>query len=243
MSMLFAASFPERTVALLLCGAEVKEDLTDDWPWGESTREEFEESMATLSERWGRRPASLKVFVPSRGDDPALLDWYLRLKLQSASPAAAEAFMRMAHDIDVRDIAPAIRVPTLILHSTGDRICHVENARFLARTFPDARYIELPGADHVMFAELADTALVAARSTPRATGSSPRSTGRRGQSAVPEQSWTRSRASACRSGRASTRVSARSTATSSPGSPSTSARGSRLKPCRARCSCRTRCKT
>jgi class 3 adenylate cyclase len=67
--------------------------------------------------------------------------------------------MRMAHDIDVRDVAPAIRVPTLILHAGGDQICHVENARFLARTIPDARYIELPGADHVMFAELADTAL------------------------------------------------------------------------------------
>jgi pimeloyl-ACP methyl ester carboxylesterase len=163
MSMLFAASFPERTVALLLCGAEVKEDKTDDWPWGESTREDFEESMAALSERWGRRPASLKAFVPSRDDDPAVLDWYLRLKLQSASPAAAEAFMRMAHDIDVRDVAPAIRVPTLILHAGGDQICHVENARFLARTIPAARFVELPGGDHVMFAELADTALAEIR--------------------------------------------------------------------------------
>jgi pimeloyl-ACP methyl ester carboxylesterase len=163
MSMLFAAAHPERTVALLLCGAEVKEDITDDWPWGESTREEFEASMTTVSERWGRRPESLKAFLPSRGDDPALLDWYVRLKLQSASPAAAEAFMRMAHDIDVRDVAPAIRVPTLILHSSGDQICHVENARFLARTIPDARYVELPGADHVLFAELADTALAEIR--------------------------------------------------------------------------------
>jgi pimeloyl-ACP methyl ester carboxylesterase len=163
MSMLFAASFPERTVALLLCGAEVKEDITEDWPWGESTREEFEESMATVAERWSRRPASLKAFVPSRGDDPSLLDWYVRLKVQSASPAAAEAFMRMAHDIDVRDVAPAIRVPTLILHSEGDRICHVENARFLARTIPDSRYVELPGADHLVFAELADTALAEIR--------------------------------------------------------------------------------
>src|SRR5215471_2871701 len=163
MSMLFAASFPERTVALLLCGAEVKEDKTDDWPWGESTREEFEESMSTLSERWSRRPASLSAFIPSRGDDPALLDWYARLKVQSASPAAAEAFMRMAHDIDVRDVAPAIRVPTLILHSAGEQVCHVEHARFLARTIPDARYLELPGADHVMFGELADPALAEIR--------------------------------------------------------------------------------
>jgi len=163
MSMLFAASFPERTVALLLCGAEVKEDISDDWPWGESTREEFEASMATLSESWGSRPESLRRFIGTRGDDPAVLDWFLRLKLQSASPAAAEVFMRMAHDIDVRDIAPAIRVPTLILHSEGDQICHVENARFLARAIPDARYIELPGSDHVMFGDLADTALAEIR--------------------------------------------------------------------------------
>jgi class 3 adenylate cyclase len=159
MSMLFAASFPQRTVALLLCGAEVKEGITEDWPWGESTQEEFEESMTTLADRWSSVPSSLKVFVRSWGDDPRVLEWFARLKVQSASPAAAEAFMRMAHDIDVRDVAPAIRVPTLILHSVEDQICHVENARYLARTIPGARYVELPGGDHVMYAELADLAL------------------------------------------------------------------------------------
>jgi pimeloyl-ACP methyl ester carboxylesterase len=163
MSMLFAASFPERTIALLLCGAEVKEDKTEDWPWGESTREEFEESMATLPDRWSEPPASLRIFLPSRGDDARLLEWFGRLKMQAASPAAAEAFMRMAHDIDVRDVAPTIRVPTLILHSVGDQVCHVENARYLARTVPGAHYVELPGADHVMYAELADLALAEIR--------------------------------------------------------------------------------
>jgi pimeloyl-ACP methyl ester carboxylesterase len=163
MSMLFAAAHPERTRGLILAGAEVKEDITEDWPWGESTREDFEQSMETLHERWSRAPASLKAFLPSRDDDPRLLEWYARLKVQSASPAAAETFMRMAHDIDVRDVAPAIRVPTLILHSVEDQICHVENARFLARTIPGARYVELPGGDHVMYAELADVALAEIR--------------------------------------------------------------------------------
>ncbi len=163
MSMLFAASFPQRTVALLLCGAEVKEEITEDWPWGESTREEFEESMTALGERWSNVPSSLKVFVGSWGDDPRVLEWFARLKVQSASPAAAEAFMRMAHDIDVRDVAPAIRVPTLILHSVEDQICHVENARYLARAIPGARYVELPGGDHVMYAELADLAIAEIR--------------------------------------------------------------------------------
>src|SRR5207248_2015317 len=163
MSMLFAASFPQRTVALLLCGAEVKEETTEDWPWGERTREEFEESMVGLPERWSSVPSSLKVFVRSWGDDPRALEWFARLKMQSASPAAAEVFMRMAHDIDVRDVAPAIRVPTLILHSVEDQVCHVENARYLARTIPGARYVELPGGDHVMYADLADLALAEIR--------------------------------------------------------------------------------
>ena len=163
MSMLFAASFPQRTVALLLCGAEVKEETTEDWPWGESTREEFEEAMVGLPERWSSVPSSLKVFVRSWGDDPRALEWFARLKMQSASPSAAGVFMRMAHDIDVRDVAPAIRVPTLILHSVEDQVCHVENARYLARTIPGARYVELPGGDHVMYADLADLALAEIR--------------------------------------------------------------------------------
>jgi pimeloyl-ACP methyl ester carboxylesterase len=163
LSMLFAAAHPERTLALILAGAEVKEDKTEDWPWGESTLEEFEESMRTLAERWSLAPASLSAFVPSRGDDPALLEWYARLKVQSASPAAAEAFMRMAHDIDVRHVVPTVRVPTLILHSAEDMVCHVENARYLARTIPDARYVEFAGGDHVMYAEPADLALAEIR--------------------------------------------------------------------------------
>ena len=55
MSILFAATYPERTQALVLCGAEVKEERTGDWPWGESTREEFEEwmDMEGVLSRWG----------------------------------------------------------------------------------------------------------------------------------------------------------------------------------------------
>jgi len=163
LSMLFAAAHPERTHGLILAGAEVKEEKTEDWPWGESTREEFDEYLATLPESWSSRPASLRRFIPSRGDDPFVTEWFVRLKLQSASPAAAEAFMRMAHEIDVRHVVPAIRVPTLILHAVDDQICHVENARYLAGTIPGARYVELPGGDHVMYAELADVALAEIR--------------------------------------------------------------------------------
>ncbi len=69
MAMLFAATYPERTAALLLCGAEVKEEKTDDWPWGESTREEHLEYLRMLPERWSR-PMSASALIPSRGDNP-----------------------------------------------------------------------------------------------------------------------------------------------------------------------------
>jgi pimeloyl-ACP methyl ester carboxylesterase len=163
MSILFAATYPERTIALILAGAEVKEETTADWPWGEGTREEHEEYLRMLPERWATPPASLARFVPSRGDDPQMIEWYTRTKVQSCSPSAAAAFIDMAFDIDVRHVVPTIRVPTLILHSAEDQVCHVENARFLARNIDGARYVELPGGDHVMWCEPADVALAEIR--------------------------------------------------------------------------------
>jgi class 3 adenylate cyclase len=148
LAMLFAAAHPERTVALVLQGAEVRERTDEEWPWGEATDEEFEQAMAMIPERWGKG-ASFHYIAPSVGDVPWLRDWAARLQVHAATPGAWEAFARMAFDIDVRHVVPAINVPTLIIHTTDDQICHVENARFLARTIPGARYVELPGADHV----------------------------------------------------------------------------------------------
>jgi class 3 adenylate cyclase len=150
MSMLFAATYPDRTQALVLCGAEVKEETTEDWPWGESTREEIDESltMENLLERWGKG-LIVGHFAPSRKDDERLRELFGRLQVQSASPQDAIAFMRMAFEIDVRHVVPAITTPTLIVHRTDDRVCHVENARWLARNIRGAKYVELPGEDHV----------------------------------------------------------------------------------------------
>jgi pimeloyl-ACP methyl ester carboxylesterase len=162
LSMLFAASYPERTVALLLCGAEVKEEITDDWPWGDTTRPELEAAMATVSDWWGR-PDLVARLIPSHGEDPWLSDCYRRLMVQGASPAAAETFMRMAFEIDVRHVAPAVHVPTLVVHTTGDGVCHVENGRFFARTIEGARYVELDGADHLPWGEHVDEILAEIR--------------------------------------------------------------------------------
>ena len=152
LTMLFAAAHPERTRALVLQGAEVRERKDEEWPWGEATPEEFEASMATVPERLGQGRIFDYVLPSLAG-----AEWgraaFGRLQRNAVTPTSFVAFARMAFDIDVRDVAPNIRVPTLIFHAVGDRVCHVENARFLARTIPGAKYVERPGADHLPWAE------------------------------------------------------------------------------------------
>jgi class 3 adenylate cyclase len=151
LAMLFAAAHPERTRSLILQGAEVRERTDSEWPWGEDTAEEFEADMASVPERWGRG-LGIRHVAPSVLDDPsfpAVQAWFGKAQRNAATPSSWEAFARMAFDIDVRGVAPAIHVPTLIIHATGDQICHVENARWLSRNLPGARYVELLGGDHV----------------------------------------------------------------------------------------------
>jgi class 3 adenylate cyclase len=148
LAMLFAAAHPERTVALILQGGEVRERTDDEWAWGESTEEEFEQAMATLPERWGKG-LGIDFIAPSVAGQEWARAWRGRVAVHAGTPASAEAFMRMAFDIDVRHVVPAINVPTLIVHAARDGVCHVENARFLARNIPGAKYVELDADDHV----------------------------------------------------------------------------------------------
>jgi class 3 adenylate cyclase/pimeloyl-ACP methyl ester carboxylesterase len=151
LSILFAAAHPERTRALILQGAEVRERKDDEWPWGEATPEELEGYMASIPERWGKGGA-MTYLVPSVAGDPALPAynaWLGKVQRNAATPASWEAFARMAFDIDVREVVPTIHVPALIIHAVDDQICHVGNARWLAAHLPGAKYVEMPGGDHV----------------------------------------------------------------------------------------------
>ena len=179
LSMLFAAAHPERVAALVLCGAEVKERTDRDWPWGEDTAEAFEQAMASLPDRWGGGNA-IGYIAPGLAGDAQAREWLGRVQMNAATPGAAESFMRMAFDIDVRDVVPAIRVPTLVIHRAGDQVCHVENARFLARRIPGATYVELPGSDHAPWADGDDIVaeirefVTGVRKRPNRTGCWPR---------------------------------------------------------------------
>jgi class 3 adenylate cyclase len=152
LAMLFAAAHPERTRALILQGGEVRERTDDDWPWGEATVEQFEANNALVPERWGQSGRGIGVRIPSIANDPglpAIEAWWAKAQRNAATPPGWQAFSRMAFDIDVRDIVPSIHVPTLIIHTAEDRVCHVENARWLATHIPSATYVEFPGGDHL----------------------------------------------------------------------------------------------
>ncbi len=155
MSVLFAATYPERSRALVLVGAFARRLRTDDYPWAPS----LEERLATIEEverDWG---AGLDITDYAPNEDPALLEWYSTCLRRSASPGAAAALLRMNSQIDTRHILPTIRVPTLVLTRTGDRDVMVDEGRWLASQIPDARFVELPGNEHLLWAGDQDSLL------------------------------------------------------------------------------------
>jgi len=105
--------------------------------------------MTTIDDRWSAPTPSVRAFLGEDGDTPEAREWFTRLRVQSATPRIAEVFMRMAFEIDVRHVVPAVSAPTLVIHRIGDRVCHVENARFLAASIAGAKYVELDGDAHI----------------------------------------------------------------------------------------------
>ena len=142
MSILFAATYPERTRALVLYGSY------GHFPTWVLPPEKFDAFINFIEKAWGTG-ASLNVFAPSKVSDERFKKWWSRFERLGASPSAAIALMRMNNEIDIRHVLSAIRVPTLVLHRTGDPRVNVEAGRYLGSNIPGARYVELPGADHV----------------------------------------------------------------------------------------------
>jgi pimeloyl-ACP methyl ester carboxylesterase/class 3 adenylate cyclase len=151
MAALFAATYPERTAALILYGTFLT------WDWLRAQRGSYkqpsrEQQLAEVERRWGTPDYCdelLRDDAPSKADDDDFRRWYAtRLRL-GASPAAAVTLMKMGMETDARPILPSIHVPTLIVHRVGDRECDVKAARFAGEQIPSAVYVELPGEDHL----------------------------------------------------------------------------------------------
>jgi pimeloyl-ACP methyl ester carboxylesterase/class 3 adenylate cyclase len=148
MSLLYAATHPERTSALVLYGSYARRSWAPDYPFGWKD-ERLQRVLDDIEHNWGS-PQSLStaMWAPSIAGDRNAVERTAAYYRAAASPGAAAAIVKMNSDIDVRHVLPATRVPTLILHRTGDRVFDVEHARYMARCIPGAKLVELAGEDH-----------------------------------------------------------------------------------------------
>lgn len=148
MSILFAATYPERVSALVLYGSIARGAWAPDYPWGPKGGEESERWLESWRKEWGSA-SKIDHWAPSVAHDPRFRQWWAKYLRLSASPSSVIDIFRMNRGIDVRSVLPAIHLPTLVLHRKGDRTINIEEGRYLAQHIPGARLVELDGDDHL----------------------------------------------------------------------------------------------
>lgn len=149
MCSLFAATYPERTSALVMIGSYARRLRDADYPWG-PTEDEREHFFKEIIEQWGG-PVGIEDRAPSLIEDERFRRWWATYLRMGASPGAALALTKMNAEIDIRRVLPSIRVPTLVLHRTGDMCLKIEEGKYLADRIPGAKFVELSGVDHLPF--------------------------------------------------------------------------------------------
>ncbi len=158
MSILFAATYPDRVAALICCGGLARSTAAPDYPWALPVADLIEAGTELVAPHWGEG-AMLEVAAPSVADDPAARAWWGRLERSSASPGMLGSLVQMFLDLDVRHVVPSVHVPALVIHRTHDRLVNVRHGRWLADNLPNARMAELPGDDHAPWFGDTDTLL------------------------------------------------------------------------------------
>jgi len=147
MCILFAATYPDRASALILGGAFARRTSAPDYPWAPAAGQQLA-AIEQIEADWGGS-VGIEARSPSLADDARYRQWWARWLRSSASPAAATTLMRMNMEIDVRHVLPAVRVPTLILHSINDRLIDIGASRYMAAHIPGAKLVEMSGIDHI----------------------------------------------------------------------------------------------
>jgi len=149
MSALFAATYPERTRALVLSGTSAKGSWAPDYPWGEKP-ETVEQVVAYMRQNWGMA-FSLDEAAPSMADDRAACEWWGAYMRNSASPKTAELITRLSAEIDIREVLPTINAPTLVINRENDRWHSADEARFISDAIPNSTFKLVPGDDHLVW--------------------------------------------------------------------------------------------
>lgn len=143
--LMFAATYPQRSSNLVLYGSFASQ-RDESWM---VTRELFERFLHHLVAHWGEG-ASLRWYAPSRGNDSTFLERFSAIERAVASPGYIRTLLTVAYEGDVRHLLPTVQAPTLILHRAGDKLVRVGAGRYLAEHIPGAKYVEIPGDDHLV---------------------------------------------------------------------------------------------
>jgi pimeloyl-ACP methyl ester carboxylesterase len=156
-AMLFAATYPEQITALILYAASARILAAPDHPIGMAD-EIVEIGLHEGKRRWGdaTSPTGLEIRAPSLRDDVRWPGALARMQRLAVTPAAAEAYWRMNVETEVRTVLGTISVPTLILHTSGDLLYPIAQARYVAEHIPGARLVDPPGTDHLYWSENGD---------------------------------------------------------------------------------------
>jgi len=149
-AIVLAATYPERVTQLVLYGTWARIVRGADYPLG-FTLEQVRATRTYFAEHWGE-PVAVAAFIPSMVDDQGYLAWWGRYLRLGTSPGGMVALMSLYEEIDVRPALPVVQQPTLVLHRKGDRLIPLENGRYLAERIPNCRFVELEGADHLVYA-------------------------------------------------------------------------------------------
>jgi class 3 adenylate cyclase len=155
MSILFAATYPQRVQALVCSGGMARTTYAEDYPWGTPASALTESVEELIGPHWGDG-SIIEVSAPSQADNPEARAYWGRIERSTASPGMMLALAQMFLDLDVRDVVPSVHVPALVLHRTRDRLVNVRHGRWLAENLPNARMVEFEGDDHPLWYESRD---------------------------------------------------------------------------------------
>jgi class 3 adenylate cyclase len=145
----FAVTHPQRLSGLVLFNSYAHYVREDDYPWG-FPRHDLDGRVAAIKEMWATGP-SLELIASSRVADERFRAWYARSARYTAGPDKIADLVRALYEADVRALLPAVSVPTLVLHREGDRFIQLGAGRYVAEHIPNAKFIVLPGDDHLFY--------------------------------------------------------------------------------------------
>jgi class 3 adenylate cyclase len=150
LSILFTATHPQRVSALVTYGAAPRMAWAPDYTWGIPPELYNDAAKEAVRDGWGDG-VLLELFAPSCADDERIREVWGTFQRLGASPSMGVATLLAMLEIDVRDILPSVRVPTLLIHRAGDRAIPAKGSRFMSERIPNAKYVELEGEDHLWF--------------------------------------------------------------------------------------------